>query len=141
MTPSASSHGVPVQRHSAPPPPDMEIRYRARLPVSLRCNAGSLGGVTRDVGRDGLAIVTDFTPPLRRLFSLRTVLPTTGREFVCHAMVEQSSDDDLDHEGPRVLGLRLFLVDREARAAWSDFIEYAERDTGPRFSRKRVGRA
>jgi hypothetical protein len=91
-----------------------EIRFEARIPVSVHRGRAVISTETSDVSFRGLFLRTADALPLRSLVRLRVMLPS-GRTIEVHAMVAHVVDGG-------GVGLQFWGLSGKDRTAWDSYV-------------------
>jgi PilZ domain len=99
-------------------------RFPITLPVTLLSTRPNVELVTWDVSFRGMYLLTAEPQPERRLVRLAIVSPANGERLVFHGMV--ANVVDVGDPGARLpgMGVELFAVDPETRAAWWSLVRF-----------------
>jgi hypothetical protein len=102
-----------------------DTRYEIRFPAQVRHERRTDSFFTEDVSFSGVFFRTDTPPPLRRLVTLRLVLPPGATALHAHGMVVHVVERDNVFERVPGFGVQLYALDNPTRTIWHQFVRDA----------------
>ena len=99
-------------------------RFPVTLPVTLLSTRPKVELVTWDVSFRGMYLLTSEPQPQRRLVRLALVSPASGERMVFHGMVANVVDIGDPEARLPGMGVELFAIDPETRAAWWSLVRF-----------------
>jgi hypothetical protein len=102
-----------------------DTRYEIRFPAQVRHERRTDSFFSEDVSFNGVFFRTDTPPPLRRLVTMRLVLPPGDTALHAHGMVVHVVDYGNAFERVPGFGVQLYALDHATRTIWHNFVRAA----------------
>ena len=99
-----------------------DTRYEIRFPAQVRHERRTDSFFSEDVSFNGVFFRTDTPPPLRRLVTMRLVLPPGETALLAHGMVVHVVDYENAFERVPGFGVQLYGLDSTTRNIWQQFV-------------------
>ncbi|MDB4998755.1 MAG: hypothetical protein JWM74_6187 [Myxococcaceae bacterium] len=99
-----------------------DTRYEIRFPAQVRHERRTDSFFSEDVSFNGVFFRTDTPPPLRRLVTMRLVLPPGDTALHAHGMVVHVVDYENAFERVPGFGVQLYALDHTTRSIWHRFV-------------------